>query len=399
MRKALPALSFVVFLLTAVSYTPAVALYMLTGLLLVIRWGRRRVVEKLRVVREVTNGKGFVGDDLTVTIRLVNPTFFPVFWCVVYHSFSEVSADRMKSLLSLPPRRRKEFAIKIHAERRGIYALPPTQLLLGDPWGLTELQLMVTGEERLIVFPSLRPLRGLALPRRMPIGPYRLYCNLYEDPTRLQGSREYLPGDRLKKIHWPNVARTGRLQVKEWETTLKTDYGIFLNLREEDLPTGEWYFLVEFLIELSASLFHALAQNDETVGFYGNGKAFGAEAGLLSWPPKRGKSQEEKILTYLAGVAPGRGQSWEELFLAAQRLPVGSVLFFLTPEITPTMVEWAARLRKNGRQPIFLWPYFRAGVVPATELKKEHLQWYIVRKGRERGEFTFTKGRTGNNPG
>ncbi len=399
MRKPFLRLSFVVFLLTVVSFAPAVTLYMLTGLLVVNWWGRRQVAQKLQVVREVTKGKGFVGDDFTVVIRLINPTLFPVFWCVVYHSFSQVSADRNKILLFLPPRRQKEFSIKIHAERRGIFSLPLTHLFLGDPWGLTEQQLTATGEEKIIVFPTVRPLWGLTLSRRMPIGPYRHYCNLYEDPTRLQGCREYLPGDRLKKIHWPNVARTGCLQVKEWETTLKTDYGIFLNLREEDLPVDKWFFLAEFLIELGASLVHDFAQKDENVGFYCNGKAFDAEAGLFCWPPKRGKTQEAKILTYLAGVAPGRGQEGEDLFLAAKRLPVGSVLFFLTPVITRTMVERAARLRKNGLQPVFLWPYFRAGEVAVTDLKNYHLPWYIVRKGRERGEFTFTKGTTGKRSG
>ncbi|HHT49661.1 MAG TPA: DUF58 domain-containing protein [Firmicutes bacterium] len=395
MGRNLGLFCFAVFLFTAVSFAPAVTLYLLTGLLLVTRWGQKRVTKKLQLAREVTKGKGFVGNDLEVKIRLVNPTWFPVFWCTVYHSFSQLSTDRNKVLLFLPPGRQREFILKIRAERRGIYDLPPSQLVYGDPWGLTEQQITVSGEERIMVFPTLRALRGLTLTRRMPNGPYRYSCRLYEDPTRLQGCREYLPGDSLKKIHWPNVARTGSLQVKEWETTLKTDYGIFLNLREKDLPVREWYYLSEFLIELAASLLHCYAEKDENIGFYCNGKAFGGKEGIFRLPPKRGKHQEEKILSYLAGVSPGHELEEEALLLEAQRLPAGSVLLFLTPVITQRMVEIASRLRKNGFQPVFLWPYFPEGKVPATDLKNHHLQWHIVRKGRDWDGFTVTPGTTG----
>ena len=182
-------------------------------------------------------------------------------------------------------------------------------------------------------------------------------------------------------MHWPNVARTGILQVKEWETTLTSDYGIFLNLREEDLPTNAWYFLTEFLVELAASLSHFFAVQNETIAFYCNGKPFGAGEGPFRLPPKRGRHLVEKILTYLAGVSPGQGQAVEVFFREAARLPARSILLFLTPVITPVMVEKAAHLRRNGFQPVFLWPYYRDGVLPTTDLRKANLKWYIVRKG------------------
>ena len=393
MRRRVRVLSLTVFLLTAVSFAPAVTLYMFVGLSVFTWWGQKKVAQSLRVVRDVTKGQGFVGDDLQIRIRVVNPTLFSVPWCTAYHSFSQLSADRSSHLFSLPPGGQEVFDLKVTGERRGIYFLPPSRLLFGDLWGLTEQSITVTGKEKIIIFPPVRPLKGFPLSRRSPIGPYRLYYSLYEDPTRLQGCREYLPGDSLKKIHWPNVARTGTLQVKERETTLTSDYGIFLNLREEDLPTSVWYYLTEFLVELAASLVHFFAAKNETIAFYCNGKPFGADEGLFRLPSKRSKDQAGKILTYLAGVSPGQGQAVEVFFREAQCLPARSVLLFLTPVITPAMVEKAANLRRNGFQPVFLWPYFRDGVVPSADLKKANLKWYIVRKGGDPNEFTFTGGK------
>ncbi|HHT05006.1 MAG TPA: DUF58 domain-containing protein [Hydrogenispora sp.] len=392
MRRRIGVLSLTVFLLTAVSFVPAVTLYVLVGLLLFSWWGQRKVALNLRVVRAVIKGQGFVGDDLRIKIRVVNPTMFPVPWCRAEHSFSQLSADRSSHLFSLPSGGQAEIDLKVRGERRGVYLLPPSRLFFGDHWGLTEQSMTATGEEKITIFPPVRPLQGFAMSRRSPVGPYRLHYSLYEDPTRLQGSREYLPGDSLKKMHWPNVARTGILQVKEWETTLTSDYGIFLNLREEDLPTNAWYFLTEFLVELAASLSHFFAVQNETIAFYCNGKPFGAGEGPFRLPPKRGRHLVEKILTYLAGVSPGQGQAVEVFFREAARLPARSILLFLTPVITPVMVEKAAHLRRNGFQPVFLWPYYRDGVLPTTDLRKANLKWYIVRKGGDRDEFTFTGG-------
>ena len=346
------------------------------------------MAERIRVEREVT-WEGFVGDELP-SRSAANPTCFPVAGNALSF-FLPLSTDRVTSY-SLTPGGQKMFSIGL-LQRRGIYDLPPSRLRLGDPWGLTEKEITATGEERIIVFPSVLPLQGLTLSPRMPWGPHRFPYSTDEDPTRLQGCREYVPGDSFRKIHWPNLARTGRLHVKEWETTRKTDYGIFLDLQAENLRDATGSFLTEFLIELAASLLYFLTAKDESISFYCNGKAFGAQEGLFRLPAKQGKRQAEKILTYLAGVSPGSGQEWETFVLEAKRLPTKAVLLFLTPVLTRPMVEKAARLRKNGFQPIFLWPYFRDRVVPTAELKHFNLPWYIVRKGRDPHGFILTPGK------
>ena len=66
MRRRIGVLSLTVFLLTAVSFVPAVTLYVLVGLLLFSWWGQRKVALNLRVVRAVIKGQGFVGDDLRI---------------------------------------------------------------------------------------------------------------------------------------------------------------------------------------------------------------------------------------------------------------------------------------------------------------------------------------------
>jgi uncharacterized protein (DUF58 family) len=38
-----------------------------------------------------------------------------------------------------------------------------------------------------------------------------------------RGVREYAPGDSMRHVHWPSTARTGRIQVKEFDTGFNTE--------------------------------------------------------------------------------------------------------------------------------------------------------------------------------
>ncbi len=47
------------------------------------------------------------------------------------------------------------------------------------------------------------------------------------------GVREYVPGDPMKRIHWPSTAHKGRLMVKEFEQDPQADIWIFLDAQQE----------------------------------------------------------------------------------------------------------------------------------------------------------------------
>src|SRR5437016_9565302 len=43
--------------------------------------------------------------------------------------------------------------------------------------------------------------------------------------------REYVTGDDLRRIHWPSVARTGQLMIRQDETTRRSAATLFLDNR------------------------------------------------------------------------------------------------------------------------------------------------------------------------
>ena len=47
-----------------------------------------------------------------------------------------------------------------------------------------------------------------------------------------RGVREYAPGDSMRHVHWPSTARTGRIQVKEFDTGFNTELFAVLQLTQ-----------------------------------------------------------------------------------------------------------------------------------------------------------------------
>lgn len=367
--------------------------YLVGVVLLVVIWGKRKAVRELRIDLDLNRGCGFPGDNLFLVLHLTNGSFFPLFWLAVYQSFPEqLGAGREQFLVSLGPWEKKKKKIVFRGYRRGIYTLPEIRVTFGDAWGIGEDSFLQPCTRRIVIYPQVVPVYGLYLQRHIPFGPHRILFGLHEDPSRLRGCREYRAGDGLKRIHWPNMARTGQIQVKEWETTLDAEIGIFLNLREEDFPVSEWFSLVELEVELAASLIHRMVEKGEHVAFYANGKAYGEEEGrVFHLPAKKGKGQRKKIFTYLAGVTTATvSPPYEIFFQEAKKAVAGACLLFITPRVTPEMVNRAGDLYKAGYHPFFLQPYFKTAVLPVKELKEKKIPCFTVKRKRENDAILLT---------
>ena len=95
-------------------------LYFLLGLVLWVRRANRIVGEKIVVQVDTLHSKGFVGDDLFLTLKVANPTGFPVFWCTVRQSFPEgIGGFCQRWALALDAREKKELKVGFRGQRRG----------------------------------------------------------------------------------------------------------------------------------------------------------------------------------------------------------------------------------------------------------------------------------------
>lgn len=368
-------------------------IYFFIGLALWVRQANRIVDNNLSVRADTLRSRGFVGEDLSLTLKVGNPTGFPVFWCTVRQSFPEgIGGFCGRWALALDAREEKDIKVSFCGQRRGIFELPGTRVVHGDAWGIKESVRDFKFEHRIIIYPSISPVGGEWIKRHLPLGQQKITFGLHEDPARLRGCREYTPGDSMKRIHWPSSAHTGRLQAKDWETTLNAEMGIFLNLAEEDYPAAYWFRLMELGIECAASLVVHLYNKGEKIGFYSNGKNIDSpEGGVFRVDAKFGKHHDEKILTYLAGADVAKHQDQLVLLGEAQHMSAGSSLLIITPQISWEMTEKAYRLRKSGYHPLFLWLSSKNTEIPWAELKALRVPVINVERERETDAVCFTQ--------
>jgi uncharacterized protein (DUF58 family) len=365
-------------------------LFLGIAVLIGVSWSATTAGKRVRINRDLSQGSGFSGTDLVMSVRINNLSRFPVYWLLLRHSFSEqLGATYQENVVTLPRKGAREIKIKFRGERRGIFEAPETQITVGDLLGLGEQSYRHDLRERIVIYPPLITLEGFQLRRRLPWGEHRIMFGLHEDPARLRGCRDYEPGDPLKRIHWPNVARTGVLQVKEWETTLKNEVGIFLDLNEDNYPVSEWFPLSELGIELAGTLSYLLSGKHERLGFFCNGRAFETEqSAIFSLAPGQYAAQARKIFSYLAGVNIFPGVDFELLLSKSHDLMVGACLLLITPKISPDLAQKAGQLRRAGYFPVFIWLKSIRNPLPTLELRQAKLEWFAVE--RREGNAVFT---------
>ncbi|MGA2209680.1 MAG: DUF58 domain-containing protein [Acidimicrobiales bacterium] len=115
----------------------------------------------------------------------------------------------------LAPGERATVTIGLDSSRRGRHGISGYDVLLTDGLGLASQRLVSTGTVTYLVRP-----RTEELPHTLPVsaGPGGHESTHSAAERILTGAsmlRGYVPGDDLRRIHWPTTARVGELMVRE----------------------------------------------------------------------------------------------------------------------------------------------------------------------------------------
>lgn len=113
----------------------------------------------------------------------------------------------------LPRASRGRLSVPVDTSCRGLHAVGPFSVVLGDPWGLIRRVLAETDEIALLVRPQTADLsRALGPDRRAACGGASSRQPGHEHFWAL---RDYVFGDEPRKVHWRSSARVGRLVVRQ----------------------------------------------------------------------------------------------------------------------------------------------------------------------------------------
>lgn len=186
-------------------------------------------------------------------------------------------------------------------------------------------------------------------------------------------TREYAPGDEVRRIHWKATARIGKWVTTQYEQERIADVALVLDARYKSsveyahLGPKSTHSLFESSVRASASLAELMLSQGNRVGLLSYGKT-------LDWVfPGFGKHQRERILQALARATLGRKVVFEGLEHLPKRLfPRRSQIILVSPLLQED-IGVLVRLQSHGFHLVVVSPDpvgFESALLPATPLRR-----------------------------
>jgi uncharacterized protein (DUF58 family) len=176
----------------------------------------RIVGPKVHLRRRMRSEWAQVGDELEEQWELSNQARLPLLW-IELEDDSTLPGYSGRRIAAAGAGESKIWLTSAVCTRRGVYTLGPLLARLGDPFGLFLYQWRESDVRRIVIYPPLARLPSFELPKGQRGGLARAdLLQPYVTPS-VGGLREYVPGDPPSHIHWPTVAKTQRLMVKEFD--------------------------------------------------------------------------------------------------------------------------------------------------------------------------------------
>jgi len=205
----------------------------------------------------------------------------------------------------LRPGESVRVSLQLVCHERGVYVLKALQAASMFPSGLVKPGRKHRREDRLLVYPRFTPMESFEVPvgRNYQPGGIPVASQVGES-CEFFGTREWREGDRLRDIHWPSLARTGQLIVKEYqeEYCVRLAMGLDVEVRNR---RDEARF--EHSLSMAAAIADALARREHIVDIFAAGpQIFHFQAG-------RALAHFENILEILACLEPGDRLNMEAL--------------------------------------------------------------------------------------
>ncbi len=193
------------------------------------RWSRQR----LRIRRRLSDARVQPGQRVTVELEIENQAATQTSFLLLEDRLPPALGRSARLVIAgLPPKGKQRASYSVSAHARGRYTLGPLTVDLSDPFALTKLRVQFDEREELVVTPEVEQLAGGPnSPFGMTSG-LALSRHLFRTGDEFYTMRPYQEGDDLRRIHWPSVARSGELMIRQDESARRSTAVLFVDTRE-----------------------------------------------------------------------------------------------------------------------------------------------------------------------
>ncbi len=359
-------------------------IYVCVGIYAWAHWYVPRSLKKVQCER-VYNDHAFWGETVPVTIRINNPNRLSLPWLYISESVAVQLryGNTVNDVITLPRRKITELTYQVAARKRGFYRIGPMRLATGDLFGIQPERHASFPAGYLTVYPRITSLTQLGLPSRLPFGTVGSRQRLFEDPSRPMGVRDFRSGDTIRQINWKASAHTQSLMVKTHQPAISLETAVLLDLHTDSYRRPNRPVVVEWAIQVAASLAAHLIEQRQPVGLQTNGVdplalgekgvGFDEETGRLlrpnpreilthpqsylppAIPPRNGRAHLIKILERLARVESENTipfTQWANQ--ATLHLSWGVTILVITAKGTIPICEALHRMVQAGYNPVLI---------------------------------------------
>jgi uncharacterized protein (DUF58 family) len=193
----------------------------------------RRSRQRLRIHRRLSETRVQPGQRAYVELEVENLSPTSTSFLLVEDRLPAALGRSARLVIaSLHGRARQRVRYSLTPRQRGRFTLGPLSIDLSDPFALTKTRVEFDEREELVVAPEVENLAG------GPDSPFGLTSglalakHLFRTGDEFYTMRAYVEGDDLRRIHWPSVARSRELMIRQDESTRRSTAVLFVDTRE-----------------------------------------------------------------------------------------------------------------------------------------------------------------------
>ena len=307
----------------------------------------RSLAGSLRLSRAVRYGWAQVGDLLEERFDLENRGWWPAVWVEIVDE-STLPGEPLSRATGVGGNSHNEWLASRTCTRRGVFNLGPTTIHTGDPFGIFSVTIHDDATATLLVTPAVLPLPSIEVAPGGRSGEGRPGTHAIELSINAASVRDYLPGDSLRWIHWPTLARRDKWSVKTFDHTPTGDWWVILDLDRRVQSGREENSSEEMGVTLAASLAVRGLQSGRSVGLVASGEPF------LWLHPEAGEAQRWRVLRALAAIEPGSTPLHLLLKAFSPSLGRQASLVLVTADLKGEWLTELTSLARRGMAPTVL---------------------------------------------
>ncbi|MFD3269193.1 DUF58 domain-containing protein [Paenibacillus dendritiformis] len=207
-------------------------------------FGGLNKVQGQRMVRTGTSRFLPAQSRIQVSVELRVPGWIPLPYVIVQdglYRFDELYSQA-ESAVTLNAGRQAVWTYRTPPLLRGAYRLDATTCLSKDLFGIFEQRGHFHTPSSFSILPATVPIPAWSQAGHQAVQPGQTQAmdKRKRESTQLNGVRDYVPGDRLSRIHWNATAKTGSFKSKQFDQEVQAPILIVLDVRRTsyESPAG-----------------------------------------------------------------------------------------------------------------------------------------------------------------